>query len=181
MNEILIKARSGDEDAIEKIVSEYKGLIRSLSNKFYLVGGDKDDLLQEGMLGLIYAINRYDENKGSFPAFAELCISRQILNVVKRCNGVRQKPLSNYVELDAVADFSDGDNNPLENLLQKEYYERVVSVVNERLTPVERKILGLFADGYSYDDIAMRLNRSVKSVDGALQRARKKLLDSINR
>ncbi len=180
MEQLLLRAKNGDEQAIEQIVADYKGLVRSLANRFYLVGGDKDDLLQEGMLGLIYAINKYDEEKGAFPSFAQLCVLRQILNAVKRDSGVRQKPLANYVDLDAVAGMTDGINSPLESLLQKEYYEQIVCAAQAQLSPFERQVLKLFSEGYSYDDIAEKIHKSHKSVDGALQRARKKLLEHTN-
>lgn len=177
MEEIIQLAKSGNQGAIEQLVTCYKGLIRSYANKFYLVGGDKDDLLQEGMLGLFYAITYYDEDKGAFPAFVELCVLRQILDAVKRDNSVGQKPLFNYVELDVATNMTDVTHSPLENLLRKEYAEKVARLIKEKLTPYERKVLTLFADGYSYDDIAAMTNKSYKAVDGALQRARKKLLE----
>ena len=176
MDEIIKQAKEGNQSAMEQLVNSYKGLIRSLANRFYLVGGDKDDLLQEGMLGLFYAINYYDEDKGSFPSFVQLCVLRQILDAVKRDNGAKQKALSNYVELDVAANLTDEVNSPLDNLLQKEYSAKVATVINENLTPFEKKVLLMFADGYSYDDIADKTNKSYKAVDGALQRARKKLL-----
>ena len=177
MEEIIKQAKEGNQAAIEQLVNSYKGLIRSYANKFYLVGGDKDDLLQEGMLGLFYAITYYDEDKGAFPAFVDICVLRQVLDAVKRDNGVRQKPLSNYVELDVAAQLTDSTDSPLENLLQKEYAEKVSRLIKEKLTPSERKVLKLFIDGYSYDDIALKTNKSYKAVDGALQRARRKLLE----
>ncbi|MCH5152368.1 MAG: sigma-70 family RNA polymerase sigma factor [Clostridiales bacterium] len=177
MEEIIKQAKSGNQAAIEQLVTRYKGLIRSYANKFYLVGGDKDDLLQEGMLGLFYAITYYDEDKGAFPSFVELCVLRQVLDAVKRDNGAKQKPLKNYVELDVAANLSDGTNSPLEYFLRKEYAEKVTRLIKEKLTPYERKVLTLFADGYSYDDIAVKTNKSYKAVDGALQRARRKLLE----
>ena len=177
MEEIIKQAKEGNQAAIEQLVNRYKGLIRSYANKFYLVGGDKDDLLQEGMLGLFYAITYYDEDKGAFPAFVDLCVLRQVLDAVKRDNGVGQKPLSNYVELDVAVKFTDLSDSPLENLLKKEYAERVARLIKEKLTPYERKVLTLFADGYSYDDIAAKMGKSYKAVDGALQRARRKLLE----
>ena len=177
MDEIIKQAKSGNQSAIEQLVNNYKALIRSYANKFYLVGGDKDDLLQEGMLGLFYAITYYDEDKGAFPSFVELCVLRQVLDAVKHDNGVSQKPLSNYVELDVAANMMDSADSPLENLLQKEYAEKVARLIKEKLTPFERKVLTLFVDGYSYDDIATQTNKSYKAVDGALQRARRKLLE----
>ena len=176
MEEIIKLAKAGNQAAIEQLVTRYKGLIRSYANKFYLVGGDKDDLLQEGMLGLFYAITYYDEDKGAFPAFVARCVLSQVLDAVKMDNGVKQKPLSNFVELDVVANLSDETNSPLENLLRKEYAEKVAQLIREKLTPFERKVLTLFAEGYSYDDISIQTNKTPKAVDGALQRARRKLL-----
>lgn len=176
MDKIIEKAKQGDQAAIEQLVANYKALIRSLANRFYLVGGDKDDLLQEGMLGLFYAIQNYDETKGSFPSFVELCVLRQILDAVKRDSAVKQKPLNTFVDLDVTKDWADG-SNPLERLLQKEYAAKVALVLNEKLSPLEREVVTLFSEGYTYDDIMLRLNKSYKAVDGALQRARKKLTE----
>ena len=176
MDKIIEQAKQGEQAAIEQLVANYKGLIRSLANRFYLVGGDKDDLLQEGMMGLIYAIQSYDETKGSFPSFVELCVLRQILDAVKRDSAIKQKPLYNYVELDVTKNWADG-SNPLERLLQKEYAAKVAFVLNEKLSPLEREVVTLFSEGYSYDDIMVRTNKSYKAVDGALQRARKKLTE----
>ena len=176
MDKIIQDAKRGDQVAIEQLVANYKGLIRCLANRFYLVGGDKDDLLQEGMLGLICAINSYDETKGSFPSFVHLCVLRQILDAVKRDGANKQKPLSNYVNLDVTKDFTDG-SNPLESLLQKEYAAKVARVLNEKLSPLEREVVTMFSEGYAYEDIMARLGKSYKAVDGALQRARKKLTE----
>ena len=174
MDKIIEQAKCGDQVAIEQLVANYKGLVRSLANRFYLVGGDKDDLLQEGMLGLIYAIQSYDESKGSFPSFAELCVLRQILDAVKRDSAVKQKPLNNFVDIDVTKQWADG-SNPLESLLQKEYAQKLSFVLNVKLSPLEREVVTLFSEGYSYDDIMRITCKSYKAVDGALQRARKKL------
>ena len=176
LDKLIEKAKQGDQTAIEQLVVSYKGLIRSLANKFYLVGGDKDDLLQEGMLGLFYAITYYDEGKGAFPAFAQLCVLRQILDAVKRDGAVKNKPLYNYVEMDTVINLTDA-STPLENLLQKEHADYVAQVIEQKLSPFERQVITLFSQGYSYDDIAAQTNKSFKAVDGALQRARKKLME----
>lgn len=176
MDKLIEKAKLGDQAAIEQLVANYKALIRSLANRFYLVGGDKDDLLQEGMLGLVYAIQSYDETKGSFPSFAELCVLRQILDAVKRDGAVKHKPLNTFVDLDETLNLTDG-SNPLERLLQKEYAEKVAFVLAEKLSPLEREVVTLFSEGYSYEDIMSRTCKSYKAVDGALQRARKKLTE----
>lgn len=176
MDKIIEQAKYGNQLAIERLANEYKGLIRSYANKFYLVGGDKDDLLQEGMLGLFYAVTYYEEEKGSFPAFVELCVLRQILDAVKRDNGAKNKPLYNYVDIDEVQNSIVDSSNPLENLLRKEHAEKVSKIIETNLTPLEKRVLKLFAEGFSYEDISEQLEKSYKAVDGALQRARKKLL-----
>ena len=99
MDTIIQQAKQGDQIAIEQIVADYKGLLRSLANKFYLVGGDKDDLLQEGMIGLFHAIQDFNDQKGSFPAFVKLCVGRQLVDAVKRDNAYKNRPLLNYVEI----------------------------------------------------------------------------------
>ena len=179
MNIIIQQAKNGDEQAIEQIVSQYKGLVRSYANKFFLVGGDKDDLLQEGMLGLFYAITNYDETKGSFPSFVKLCVLRQILDAVRSDSGVRNKPLSNSVDINAIKDYADG-STPLETLIEKEYFAKIMDLIATILTPVERQVLTLFAEGFSYDEIMSKTGKSYKAIDGALQRARKKLQINLN-
>jgi len=174
--DLIQKAQNGDSLAVEELVAEYKGLVRSLANRFYLVGGDKDDLLQEGMLGLFYAITNYDQTKGSFPAFAELCVKRQIVDAVKRDSANKNKPLSNYVDISSALTLED-ESNPLDTLLHKEHALKIAMVIANNLTPFERTVITLFAQGYTYEDIAEKTNKSYKSVDGALQRARKKLLE----
>ena len=178
MDKIVEQAKRGEQSAIEQLVSDYKGLIRSLANRFYLVGGDKDDLLQEGTLGLLRAINSYDESKGVFPSFVELCVLRQILDAVKRDGAAKQKPLYNYVNLDVTKDWTDGAN-PLERLLEKEYATKVKRVLDEKLSSWEKEVVTMFSDGYSYEDIMDSTGKSYKSVDGALQRARKKLAECL--
>lgn len=173
--EDILLAKQGDQAALEAIVADYKPLIRSLANKFYLVGGDKDDLLQEGMLGLYFAVQGYDANKGAFASFVKLCVTRQILDAVKKDGAYLNKPLSGYVELSTVEDELPLCDNPLENLLKREYAEKVGEIIDTQLTVTEKQVLALFAQGYSYDDISAKLNKSYKAVDGALQRARKKL------
>ncbi|MDE7454608.1 MAG: sigma-70 family RNA polymerase sigma factor [Clostridia bacterium] len=174
MDKLITEAKNGDEQAIEQIVAQYKGLIRSYANKFFLVGGDKDDLLQEGMLGLFYAITNYNEDKGSFPSFVKLCVLRQILDVVKFDAGGKNKPLSNSVELSAIQNLPD-DSTPLETLIEKEYFAKIMSLIQTKLSQAERQVLTLFANGYSYDDMMRLTGKSYKAIDGALQRARKKL------
>ena len=146
-----------------------------LPTSFFLVGGDKDDLLQEGMLGLYFAILNFDQTKGSFPSFVKLCVIRQIIDAVKRDSSDKNKALANYLDISIAENFTD-DRTPLTDLLEKESGEKVRHIIQTQLSPLERQVAELFAEGYSYDDISAKLNKSYKAVDGALQRARKKLL-----
>lgn len=174
MNKVIQKAKFGDEKSIDIIVSQYKGLVRSYANKFFLVGGDKDDLLQEGMIGLFCAITNYDDSKGSFHSFVKLCVLRQIIDAVRSDSGVKNKPLSNSVDINVMKDYSDG-STPLETLIDKEYFSKMNSLIDTVLTPSEKQVLTLFAEGFSYDEIVAQTGKSYKAIDGALQRARKKL------
>ena len=142
------------------------------------MGGDKDDLLQEGMVGLFYAVTNYDENKGSFPSFVQLCVARQIIDAVKRENSDKNRPLKEHIDI-SVLENTSGEQTPLENLLEKEFSTKISEIMEEKLTASERQVIKLFADGYSYEDIAEKLNKTSKAVDGAMQRARKKLLSHL--
>ncbi len=175
MENLVLRAKNGEEGAVEEIVAQYKGLIRAFANKFFLVGGDKDDLLQEGMLGLYFAILNFNQTKGSFPSFVKLCVMRQIIDAVKRDSSDKNKALANYLDISIAENLTD-DRTPLTDLLEKESAEKVRHIIQTQLSPLERQVAELFAEGYSYEDISAKLNKSYKAVDGALQRARKKLL-----
>ncbi|MGN1066950.1 MAG: sigma-70 family RNA polymerase sigma factor [Candidatus Fimimonas sp.] len=175
MENLVLRAKAGEESAVEEIVAQYKGLIRAVANKFFLVGGDKDDLLQEGMLGLYFAILNFDESKGSFPSFVKLCVMRQLIDAVKKDNSDRNKALANYLDISLAENLPD-DRTPLQDLLEKEAAQRVRNIIETQLSALEKQVVELFAEGYSYEDIAEKLGVSYKAVDGALQRARKKLL-----
>lgn len=180
MDNVILQAKNGDEQAIEQIASQYKGLIRSYANKFFLVGGDKDDLLQEGMLGLFYAIKKYDGQKGSFPSFVRLCVLRQILDAVRSDCGVKNKPLTNSIDIEEIKNYEDSGATPLETVIENEYFDKINKLINTVLTPTEKLVLTLFADGFSYGEITRQTGKSFKSIDGALQRARKKLQNHLD-
>lgn len=175
MEQLILRAKAGDQTAMNEIFDNYKGLIRSIANNFYLVGGDKDDLLQEGMVGLFHAVTNFNENKGSFPAFVKLCVVRQVIDAVKRDNSDKNRPLKEHIDISKLESLTD-ESTPLENLLEKEFSERLSQITKEKLTPTEQRVIKLFSEGYSYDDISEKLQITYKAVDGAMQRARKKLL-----
>ena len=174
-DETIALAQSGDQNALEEIFNAYKSLIRSIANSYFLIGGDKDDLLQEGMFGLYKAIMAYKKGNTSFGTFAHLCILRQIINAVKRYSANKNKPLELYLPLedDLVADLVSSD--PLELAISREDQSVLQNKMATLLSPLERKVVSLFVKGYSYEEISQMLGKSNKAIDGALQRARKKL------
>lgn len=172
--QLLKQAQAGDNQAMEAIVNSYMGLVRKIVHSFYITGGDKEDLLQMGMLALFGAVQSYQEDRGAFASFAKACIINKLLATVRNSKGDKNKPLYNYVELSQL-ELQTDSNNPLDLLIEKELMDNLNEKMQTLLTRQEKQVLDMFLDGYSYDDICRQLNKSYKSVDGALQRARKKL------
>jgi RNA polymerase sporulation-specific sigma factor len=173
--DIIQKAKNGDSLAVEEIVAQYKGLVRSLANRFYLVGGDKDDLLQEGMLGLIKAVNSYKEGESSFRTFATLCIKSSLYTAVKKYSANNALPLNNsedYKILDKLDLFSE---NPEDEKIKQEGVSELIKNISDKLSKKENEILKLYLEGLSYDEISKKTNLNFKAIDNALQRARKKI------
>lgn len=175
-DEKILLAQSGDQTALEEIFIAYKSVIRSIANSYFLIGGDKDDLLQEGMFGLYKAVRDFKRGVTSFNTFAHVCILRQILNAVKRYSGNKNKPLDLYVPLDdeLVAGLS-SSQDPLEQAISRENHLLLRQKMDKELSPLEQKVVNLFIKGYSYEEISQMLGKSTKAVDCSLQRARKKL------
>ena len=186
--EIINGAKSGDTDSLEIIFDSFRGYIRSLSNKYYIAGADKDDLIQEGMIGLFKAIRDFDNSKlASFKSFAELCVRRQIITAVKAATRKKHLPLNNYISLSKPVfdDESDGtledflselkSADPEELFIWKENAAIIGEKMNEVLSKLEREVLGMYLEGKSYQEIAKLMERPPKSIDNALQRIKKKL------
>ncbi len=174
MDELIAKAKQGDDDALRQIMHQYSNLIHSITNRYYLVGGDKEDLLQESMLGVFSAVCSYDSSKGAFPSFVKMCVLRRVLDAIDKDNSLRNKPLSGYVELSNISQANSGDD-PLDILIDREIANNIMHSIDKLLTPSEKDVLVLFVEGYTYKDISDKLNISYKAVDGTLQRAKKKL------
>lgn len=175
-DEKILLAQSGDQAALEEIFIVYKSVIRSIANSYFLMGGDKDDLLQEGMFGLYKAVKDFKIGLTSFNTFAHICILRQILNAVKRYSGSKNKPLDLCVPLDdeLVEGLSSGQD-PLEQTISREDQLLLQRRIEKELSPLEQKVVNLFIKGYSYEEISKMLGKSAKAIDCTLQRARKKL------
>ena len=178
MNEIklLEEAQKGDEKATDELMSNYKFLVTIISRKYFLIGGEKEDLIQEGMIGLYKAIRNFSKDKGNFKSFAKLCIENQILEAIRKTNRQKNLVLNSSISLE-----NDGVENllPTENLedylIERENKEERFRKINELLTPLEKKVLNEYLDGFSYIQIAQSLDISSKSVDNAISRIKIKL------
>ena len=177
--------------ALECLIGRYKDIVNMKANKFFMVGSEREDILQEGYIGLYKAVKSYDaEKQNSFKTFAGICIERQLITAVKNSNRQKHIPLNSSVSLNSSAFEEDEDgeitvmevldaNNkesedPLEIIAKKEYMDAVEKNIDSNLSDFEKKVLGLYKNGYSYNAIAEKLDTKVKSVDTAIQRIKKK-------
>jgi RNA polymerase sporulation-specific sigma factor len=181
--------RDGDERCLDVLLARYRNFARSKARSYFLAGSDKEDVVQEGMIGLYKAIRDFDLSQDTpFRAFAELCISRQILTAIKTANRQKHQPLNSSVSLEAPVygdDSSDrtlGDNlqastlaDPVELVISAEEIEAIRDSMRDNLTDLEGDVLRLYMDGKSYEEIAGALGNHVKSIDNALQRIKRKL------
>lgn len=182
--ELVLLAQRGDKPAEEYLINRYKGLVRSKSKTYYISGADKEDVVQEGMIGIFKAIRDYDRDAGTlFSTFASLCIKRQIINAIKSAERNKNKLLNESFSIDADAnnDNSDYDNIPITNdldteskILYKEFFD-FMSGDNGIFSEFERDVWFLKFDGNTYTEIAKMLGKSPKTIDNALQRIKKKM------
>ena len=189
MNEIeLIRlAKSGNEKALDELYSRYKQNILFIAKKYYLNDGNNDDIVQEGMLGFLKAINTFDENKGNFYAHLKLLVEHQIINAVKKSNALKNTPLNDRYNLNNQGELEINDNenkvlgipsdalSPENSVLLEENEREFNEIVSDKLSNFEKEVLQLYLSGFSYCDIINKLNVSYKSVDNALNRVKTKL------
>ncbi|MGM7683947.1 RNA polymerase sporulation sigma factor SigH [Cytobacillus sp. Hm23] len=179
---------SGNSEALDYLINKYKNFVRAKARSYFLIGADREDIVQEGMIGLYKAIRDFKEDKlTSFKAFAELCITRQIITAIKTATRQKHIPLNSYVSLDKPIYDEESDRtlmdvisgtkvmNPEELIINQEEYDDIEVKMSELLSDLERKVLVLYLDGRSYQEISEDLNRHVKSIDNALQRVKRKL------
>jgi RNA polymerase sporulation-specific sigma factor len=188
-NELVSRVREGEERCVEILLDRYRNFARSKARSYFLAGSEKEDVVQEGMIGLFKAVRDFDLSQDTpFRAFAELCISRQILTAIKSANRQKHQPLNSSVSLDAPAYSDDqatvtlGDNfvssivtDPIELVISAEEIEAIRDNLGDTLTELEGDVLRLYMDGKSYEEIAGALGNHVKSIDNALQRIKRKL------
>ena len=192
-DEQLIKdLRAGETEIMDYIINKYKPLVRKKAKAMYLLGGENDDLIQEGMIGLFKAVRDFDvEQENSFFSFADLCISRQMYTAIKLSQRLKHMPLNSYVSIyeswdDASEDKrpplieqlqDEKENNPEELFLDKEYFASMERKLKESLSDLESRVLHLYLMGEDYRSIAKLLDKSPKSIDNALQRIKNKVFD----
>ena len=186
--ELVELSASGDRRATEFILSKYKNLVRNRAKAYFLAGADRDDIVQEGMIGLFKAVRDFDVTKqASFRGFAEMCIKRQMITAVKAATRQKHAPLNSYVSLsepiyedntertlvDMLAERKVVD--PEEVFLRREKAETLSAEIEDKLSNLEKTVLSLYIDGMNYQEIAVELDRPPKSIDNALQRIKRKL------
>lgn len=185
--ELVEKVKAGDQAAQDALFERYKEIVNMKANKFYIIGAEREDMAQEGLIGLYKAVKSFDSSKqNSFKTFANLCIERQLITAIKSSNRQKNIPLNSSFSLNLSA-YDEGDDtevleildtktaeDPLETITKKEYFEYVENKIDESLSSFEKQVLNRYIQGESYNDIAERLDTPIKSVDNAIQRIRKK-------
>ena len=192
--QIVAEIKKGDEYALSYLLEKYKELVNMKVGKYFMVGAEKEDIMQEGMIGLYKAIKNFDTQKqNSFKTFANLCIERQLITAIKTSNRQKHMPLNSYLSLNMAAYDNNEDDSvelidtfnsntiedPLETVMKKEYYEQIHNNIEKSLSKFEKQVLDRFMKGESYNVIAKRLDSPVKSVDNAIQRIRKKAVKNM--
>ncbi len=186
--EIIADAKAGDNAALEYLINKYKSFVRAKARTYFLIGADREDIIQEGMIGLYKAIRDFREDKlSSFRAFAELCITRQIITAIKTATRQKHIPLNSYVSLNKPIFDEESDrtlmdvlgeecvSDPEELFINREEFNCIEVKMGEILSSLEMKVLSLYLQGRTYQEIAQVLDRHVKSIDNALQRVKRKL------
>jgi RNA polymerase sporulation-specific sigma factor len=186
--DIVSEAKDGNTIALEFLINKYKNFVKAKARSYFLIGADREDIIQEGMIGLYKAIRDFKGDKlSSFRAFAELCITRQIITAIKTATRQKHIPLNSYVSLNKPIYDEDSDRtlldilsgskitDPEELMINREEYHDIEFKMGEILSDLEWKVLTLYLEGKSYQEIAVDLKRHVKSIDNALQRVKRKL------
>lgn len=191
--EVVQEAANGDHEALDYIIRKYKNFVKSKSRSYFLIGADREDIVQEGMIGLYKAVRDFNPNKlASFRAFAELCITRQIITAIKTATRQKHIPLNSYISLNKPIYDEDSDrtlldvissvkiSDPEELIISREEFADIEIKMEELLSKLEWQVLMSYLSGKSYQEIAKDLKRHVKSIDNALQRVKRKLEKYLN-
>ena len=191
--QIISQIKDGDEQALSFLLDKYKDLVNSKVGKYFIIGAEREDIIQEGMIGLYKAIRGFDHCKqNTFKTFANLCIERQLITAIKSSNRQKHMPLNSYLSLNTSAYDNDEDGtelietfevdtieDPLETIMKKESFDEIQKTMHKSLSKFEEQVLDRYIQGESYEIIAKRLDTPVKSVDNAIQRIRKKAIKNL--
>jgi RNA polymerase sporulation-specific sigma factor len=187
---LLALARQGSPDAYDKLVRRYHGFVRLKASSYFIAGGDSDDLIQEGLVGLYKAVRDFrPDRESSFRNFAELCITRQIITAVKTATRNKHVPLNQYVSFSASPAGASGDgeatldeviagpsvHDPVNQVISSEELRSLVACLSTVLSDLESRVLSLYLDGHSYEEVGRRIACDCKTVDNALQRVKRKV------
>ncbi|WP_197284102.1 RNA polymerase sporulation sigma factor SigH [Bacillus sp. JCM 19041] len=185
---LINEVRTGNTLALEHLIGKYRNFVRAKARSYFLIGADHEDIVQEGMIGLYKAVRDFNGDKlASFKAFAELCITRQIITAIKTATRQKHIPLNSYVSLDKPIYDEESDRtlmdvicgnkvtDPEALLINQEEFSYIEGKMSEILSELERQVLMLYLDGRTYQEISIDLKRHVKSIDNALQRVKRKL------
>ena len=194
--ELIEIIKAGDEQAFDYLINKYKELVNMKVSKYFIIGAEREDIVQEGLIGLFKAIKDYKPDmQNSFKSFANMCIERQLITAIKTSNRQKHMPLNSYLSLNLSAydeDDSDSDTSlidifdassaedPLDTLTKKEYFKFIEETIDKTLSDFEKKVLSQYINGKSYVQIAENLDTPVKSIDNAIQRIRKKAIKGLN-
>lgn len=186
--EIISQIREGNEQALTYLLNKYKPLVSNKIGKYFIIGAEKEDIMQEGMIGLYKAIRNFDKEKqNTFKTFANICIERQLITAIKTSTRQKHMPLNTCISLNTAAYTNEDDSielmetydsktieDPLETMMKKEYFKEVQDNINSSLSKFEKQVLDRLVKGESYEVIAQKVDAPVKSIDNAIQRIRKK-------
>lgn len=191
--EIVVEAKMGNERAQEYLITKYENFVKAKAKSYFLIGADKEDIYQEGMIGLYKAIRDFKPDKlSSFKAFAELCVTRQIITAIKTATRQKHIPLNTYVSLNKPIYEEESDrtlldvlaglriSDPEELVISQEQMTHIENEISKVLSELEQEVLASYLDGKSYQEIACDLDRHAKSIDNALQRVKRKLEKCLN-
>lgn len=192
--EVALKAKNGSVRAQEYLINKYKNFVKAKARSYFLIGADKEDIYQEGMIGLYKAIRDFKPDKlSSFKAFAELCVTRQIITAIKTATRQKHIPLNTYISLNKPIYDEESDrtlldilstvkvSDPEELVISKEEVGKIENEIQQVLSELELEVLNSYLQGKSYQEIACDLDRHSKSIDNALQRVKRKLEKCLNK
>jgi RNA polymerase sporulation-specific sigma factor len=188
--QLVMRARNGDQRSLDELIRRYSGFVRLKASSYFLAGGDSEDLIQEGLIGLYKAVRDFSPEKSSFRSFAELCVTRQIITAIKTATRYKHAPLNSYVSFShtPAGQESDGDctlgdalpgpsvDDPSVCVISTEELQSLVFTLGTGLSKLEADALKLYLEGESYETMAERLGCDTKTIDNALQRVKRKVL-----